>query len=303
MGRLRVVVAAVVVLTVATASAQTRAPRRISDLDDVPPANSAARPTSPPACDTPSDSIVHVRSARLVGINKLPVAAQSAIESMLTEHYYDECVMEAEITEHVRRSVQEHGYFLAEVHKPEITDLDDPRDGPREVSVVVRVDEGDLYRLGSITFVGYQALPVEQIRAAFLMNPGDILDVVKVGEALESLRTLYSRRGYLNFTPVPDANIDRQRHTVGLRITLDEGPQFRVGNVNIVGLDNKTQQSLLESWTMPSGKPYNSRLLENFFFEQRYTLPAGSTAAKNADLQVDSREHTVDITLDFRDQQ
>lgn len=299
MGCWRIIAATGLALANVLAFAQTPVPRRISDLDE---AGSAQKAPTAPTCNTPSDEIVYLESVRLVGLSKLAVAAESAIEASLTRRYYDSCVLESEVVEQVRDGVQQHGYFLAEVSEPQVTDLENG-DGPRKVALVVRVDEGELYRLGSVSFSGYTAAEIEQVRATFPMSPGEVFDTAKVRMGLESLRRLYGRLGYLDAAPMPKTEVDRVRRQVALRIAIDEGRQYRLRTVTVLGVDETTKQSLLADWTIPAGKPFNSRLLENFFLEHRYALPPGASAEKNADVQMDARSYSVDVTLDFRAEQ
>jgi outer membrane protein assembly factor BamA len=252
-----------------------------------------------PACTTPSDQIVHLQSVKLTGANRLSAADQDSITALLTGQNFDSCGMTSAVAYRVLDAVRERGYFLARVQDIAVTEVSGAAGDYRDVTLAIRLDEGDLYRLGSIAFAGYQAFPAEQIRAAFPMNPGEIFDTAKLSSALDSLRSLYARRGYLNLTPVPDTEVDRQRHTVALHISIDEGAQYRVRDVRILGLDNDTTQSLMGGWTMPPGKFFNSRLLENFFLEHRSELPAGSTVARNSSLLLDHKDHIVDVTLDF----
>lgn len=49
----------------------------------------------------------------------------------------------------------------------------------------------------------------------------------RIRQALERIRSAYVERHYLNFTMVPETNIDDSRHVISVVIECDEGKQFR----------------------------------------------------------------------------
>lgn len=81
------------------------------------------------------------------------------------------------------------------------------------------------------------AFSAEELRPLIPMHDGDIFSSLKVREGLEALFNYYRAHGYIDFVPEPKFKIDEVRQQITLVISLQEGPQYRLGNIEIVGLD------------------------------------------------------------------
>src|SRR5207253_10993253 len=61
----------------------------------------------------------------------------------------------------------------------------------------------------------------------------------------ENLRRAYGDLGYINFVSIPNTNFEDEEKLM-LDIDLDEGKQFYIGSVNILGLDEPVRQERSE---------------------------------------------------------
>jgi outer membrane protein insertion porin family len=93
------------------------------------------------------------------------------------------------------------------------------------------------YNLSGITFKNNKAISnLDTLRGLFPIKDGDIFSRAKIGTGLENLRKAYGELGYINFTSVPDTKFDDENKLISLDIDVDEGKQFRVERVNLLGL-------------------------------------------------------------------
>ena len=69
------------------------------------------------------------------------------------------------------------------------------------------------------------------LRQAFAIEHDDVFDTEKIQRGLDELRKLYASQGYINFVPVPNTYPNDQTGTVTLRVDIDEGKRFRIGNL------------------------------------------------------------------------
>jgi len=136
-----------------------------------------------------------------------------------------------ELGERIRAQFQDHGYFKAEMQKLDIKVID-PLASPKPVRLEAKVSEGPRYRLSSIEFTGNHAVSTLGLRAEFPIKVGDVFARSKIAGGLKSMRRLYSSRGFLDFTCVPDTKLDS-----GLRLNIEvqEGPQYRMDRLEISG--------------------------------------------------------------------
>jgi len=137
----------------------------------------------------------------------------------------------------VRNSWQERGYFNVSVGKTEIRTILSSHTST-QIAATVQVEDGLQYRLGSVTFKDNKAVRnPEFLRTLLPIADEQLFDVSKVRAGLGKLRTFAVKHGYVNFTAVPDAQVDDEHQTISLVIDIDEGKQFRVSSAKVIGLD------------------------------------------------------------------
>jgi outer membrane protein insertion porin family len=122
------------------------------------------------------------------------------------------------------------------------------------------VDEGLRYTLGAITFKHNKAINVKALRALFPINDGEIFSREKIAKGSEVLRKAYGEYGYINYTGVPATTIDDEKRLAFLEIDVDEGKQFYVSRIDIVGADAE----VLNDLALTPGQAYDVRLIELF---------------------------------------
>jgi len=173
-----------------------------------------------------------------------------------------------------RQQWQEHGYFKAQVTKRTAVLL---TSSPSELmaALTLYIEEGPLYRLAEISFRNVTVFPQESVRALFPMQPGDVFNTDKVRIGLDGLRNLYGTQGYINFTSVPDTEIDEANRRISLVIDVDQGRQFRVAKTNIVGLEPRLAARFSRDWPLKPGDFYNPALAYGFLERNASLVPPG----------------------------
>ncbi len=163
-----------------------------------------------------------------------------------------------EISERVRQVYMKRGYFKTLVDDPELKVI---RQNAKQeqIDVTISVEEGQQYRLKDISFTNQKAFTETELRKLMPIDAGDIFDVSKIHQGLENLRKLYGSYGYVNFTPVPDTQIDEDANLISLVIDVDEGELFRWGKLTVNGTESEpgARQKLLKAWQTYEGMPYD----------------------------------------------
>jgi len=170
-----------------------------------------------------------------------------------------------EIAERLRFEFQRIGYFKVLVTDPVVKSIG--KDGEREiVDVDIRIVEGEQYRLKHIRFVNNTVSSTAVLRAAFAISDGDIFDRAKIGAGLEDLRQTYAQQGYVDFSAIPETNVDEAAHFISLSIDVDEGYVFRWGTLTVQGVESEpgARDKLLRTWGSYEGKVFDPRLLQQF---------------------------------------
>lgn len=200
--------------------------------------------------------------------------------------------------ERVRAGWQDRGYFKVRVTGETKTLTSSPVN--QRIALNVHVDEGARYTLNEITFKNNKAVSnAKSLRGLFPITDGDIFNREKVAIGLENVRKAYGQFGYLNFTSVPETKVDEEKKAISLDIDFDEGKQFVVGSINVLGLDEPARQELISKLAIKPGQIYNSRLWEAAFRENAPTL-AECDCPNHEQLREDDKSGIVTLTLDFR---
>jgi outer membrane protein insertion porin family len=227
---------------------------------------------------------------------------------------YDATKLEEDM-ELVREQLQNRGYFKAVVGQPKTKIRDTGhagfhvpllQSGPgKATDITVPIEEGDRYRLGSITFKGNKAIPNSKaLRSLFPMKDGEIFERQKIAKGLENLKSAYGSLGYINFSSIPTPSFDEQKKLVSFDIDVDEGKQFSVRRIEFSGNTTTRDKVIRRELALEEGQVYNEqywklsiqRLNQLGFFEQ--IKPEDPT---NTERHLDEKEGLVDLTLKLKE--
>ena len=227
----------------------------------------------------------------------------------------------------IRATWQNEGYFKVQ-ESARATPLGG--DGTyQHFSVTVHIDEGLQYRVGDIRIAknpgpdeGTEVVsgvrrriwkevswddpegdpsarpifPLEQLRKLIPLEEGDIVSAERVREGLDAMKRLYGAQGYIDFTATPFTDIDDEHKTVSFRFDLDEQKQFRIGKIEVIGLDAATRYALI--WRLKPGDIFDYELFGDFFKDNQSLLPAGASP-ENAEIRRETKRALVDVKMAF----
>ncbi len=176
-----------------------------------------------------------------------------------------------EDSERVRQAYRDRGYANAAVEEPRTQIRDQgglnwftfrPNKGKR-IDILMPIEEGGRYRLGTITFSGNKAVSNEKaLRATFALKDGDWFNATMVNKGLEALKKAYGQLGYINFGAIPKLSYDDQKKTVSMQIDIDEGKPFYVSRIEFQGNTITRDRVIRRELLLEEGQVYNSQLWE-----------------------------------------
>jgi outer membrane protein insertion porin family len=217
-----------------------------------------------------------------------------------------------EDAERVRYYYQTKGYFKALVGDPK-TQIHDTngvkwyfpfKSSPgKAVDITLPVEEGQRYRLKSITFTGNKAVKnIQALRSLFKIKDGEIFDTEAIRKGLESLRKAYAALGYINFTPVPNTDADDEKRTISLRIDLDEGKQFYVRRIEFQGNTTTRDKVIRRELALEEGNVYNGNLWELSLLRLNQLQYFDQLKPEqDSEIKQNPQDGTVDITLKVKE--
>ena len=151
---------------------------------------------------------------------------------------------------HIIELYRLHGYFGVEVDPKTIAG----RDG--RSNLVFEIKEGDKLAVRRVAFAGNSAYPSNKLKGvvksgetnvlSLLLN-NDTYDAERIDTDRDLLRRFYRAHGYADVRVRSDARYDSGTKGVVVTFAIDEGPQYRFGQVDIVSNVKSVDPAALRS--------------------------------------------------------
>ena len=169
-----------------------------------------------------------------------------------------------------------------------------------EVDAILPVTPGKVYSTSEVTWQGNAAVKTDELLGLIHMPRGEPADAVRLENDLENVRRIYRSRGYMAAQVVPEPNIDDEKAIVSYVLKVTEGEQYKMGELEIVGLDTQATAQLQQAWTLREGDPYNADYAKKYLDTINRLLPGGVAWNIAIHEAVNAKEKTVDVTLRFQ---
>jgi outer membrane protein assembly factor BamA len=240
---------------------------------------------------------VRIDAVTFEGADYLPESIKAQITRRLEEPVYDHDDGWIDASrEIVLDTLREHGYFFAQVSAK--TGVLSGHQKEQRVAVTFQLSEDRQYRLSEITFANAHVFRPAELRKRIPLQDGDVFNLKAIRKGLEALTRLYGTRGYLNFAPSPDLRADNRNQRISVLLDLSEGQQFKVGSVEVLGLDRQLWGPTLRSKLVP-GQVFNSQWVSEVYDESKSVLPPDASPQDDVEITQDPKKATVAIVFNF----
>jgi hypothetical protein len=129
---------------------------------------------------------------------------------------------------------------------------------------------------------------------SFPSRKGDLFDRSKIASGLDSLRHLYASDGFIHLFTIPDTQTLSDA-TIALNIGVGEGPQYRMGKLEIVA-KKELADRLQGDWELPEGTVFDRTYIDKYISEHLSVLPLGF-APQDVKLVRNCRDASVEVML------
>jgi len=217
----------------------------------------------------------------------------------------------AKVQSDVQRMIELYrakGRFAATV-TPKVTPLPQNR-----VDVIYEVDEGPRTGIAKVNFVGNEVFTDNQLRGVVLtkesrwwrfFTSNDNYDPDRLEFERELLRQHYGRNGYADFSVTSaTAELTPDRKDFFITFTVDEGPQYTVGEVRVKTTLAKLDNEVLERFVpIRSGEIFDGEKMEKAV--ESITFATGATGYAFVEVNPRLTRHaatkTIDITFEVNE--
>jgi outer membrane protein insertion porin family len=195
------------------------------------------------------------------------------------------------------RVYRQRGYLRARFGDPAVQFLKG-EGPPNALLVTLPVTEGAQYRLKEIAWSGESVIPNADLVKSIRQAPGGVVDAVQLEQDVFALPMLYHDKGYLTANILPEASLDDATHAAVYKMMIRQGDLFRMGKLEISGVDEAQARSLQKLSRLRTGDPFQKSDFDAFVRQVLTALPrtaSGWRATTRLDTHHDTK--TVDVTL------
>ena len=192
---------------------------------------------------------------------------------------YDRRKLSEDLEIGIRGLYQDNGYFTVLVKEPVTDTVDINRGGipgpwplvgrkrGKATNITIPIQEGERFRMGRLVIRSSDpdkslSLKQEFLVSIFPLKEGDIFAIVKVRKALEDYTKLYGEFGFIDFTTVPDTDIDQAKKVINLTLEFDEQKQYFIRRIEFVGNVTTRDKVIRREILLDEGDLFNNRLWE-----------------------------------------
>jgi len=236
----------------------------------------------------PAVAQVHFTGNKLLSTTTLQQGiAGSAVGALYTEKRF-RAVLDASI----RPLYEQRGHLRVSFPKIETK----PATDVQGLAVTVQIAEGPPYKLRDVKITGEMADNARLLKEG-QFHTGDVVDMKAVQDGAKRMEAMLKRRGYLNAAATIDRTVDDAAKQVDVAVNIDPGPQYRMGKLDIVGLDITTEPYIRKMWSLKEKSPFDFDYPDIFLKEMPDVLE--NLGKTHSTIKPDPGTLTVDVILAF----
>ena len=194
----------------------------------------------------------------------------------------------------------QHGYLKAAIQQPQ-SSLSASGPCANAIVVTFAVEEGLQYRWADPVWSGNQAYAAPELNAALVLKPGDVADSTKIEKGWGEARGVYGKKGRLKARFRPEPVFDDARQTVTYQVAVIDGPEYRMGQVTIMGLPEDEAARVKAAWGLKAGEVFDTSYFTVFHnkIAREGLIKQAKGLRAVRDLKLDDQKLTVDVLVKY----
>lgn len=239
-----------------------------------------------------TSGVPKIKSVQLVGANHLSPDIQARFVAALENHDY----LRSEVKKNMERilvpAYLERGYiqFKSADIRPKMED-------DNTLAITISASEGTQYKLAGYSWSGNTVASAEQLSKFITLRPGEPVNLPRLQNEVEAARKFLGKfgRAAAAINPLPKFLEDR----VSYEFQVTEGDVYRMGDLDIQGLDSAATQKIRDFWKLAPGSPYDNSYAPSFV-KHLIMRRAGSSFTCEFLEQQDDSQKLVNVQLHFK---
>jgi outer membrane protein insertion porin family len=231
--------------------------------------------------------------------------------------------LQYDLQKNVRAYMWSKGYFQAQLGEPEVVGLGFKRTGlpvlkmfplplvtskDDTLKIIIPVTEGKLYRVGELKVEGNSIFSEQQILSYVGLQKGEVADGKRLQEGVyENLKKVYGGQGFVlynaEFDPeFKDNPAKPDEGIVDIKITIDEGKQFRLRRLEFTGNTFTRDRVMRREFLINEGDIYNQIWMETSVVrlnQTQYFDPVDKD--RDVEIRTDEEQGEVDLIVKVKE--
>ena len=171
-----------------------------------------------------------------------------------------------------------------------------------QVDAIVPVTPGKVYSTSGVDWKGSSAIATAELAPLLHLPTGQPADALRLLRDTENVGKLYRSRGYMTVQIKPDAELDDEKSSVHYALNIVEGDLYKMGELEILGLDTQATARMQAAWALREGQPYNADYPDKFRNDTGQLLPRGVRWVVSIHETLEVQDKTVDVEIRFKQQ-
>jgi len=240
---------------------------------------------------------IRIHQIEFPGADSAELPALETAAKKLSGQDYVRTILRVQAEKNFLPVYLERGYLKAAFSDSQPKVLED---SPEEtlVDVAFPVSPGLQYKLSELQLSGYNVFPVEKLRELIRLQIGQPANAVKLDKDIEAIKQLYGTRGYMAARIVTTPEMNDADSTVKYVLQFQEGGVYKMGDLEVRGLDSRTTERMVAAWKLREGDTYDAQYPKKFLESATGLLP-GEDWSIAVHESVEDKDKVVDISLHF----
>ena len=244
---------------------------------------------------------IRIRQVEFPGAGAAELPALQAAAKGLSGQDFERPALKMQAEKKFLPVYLQRGYLRAAFSdvQPRVTE-DTPEE--TQVDVAIPVSPGLQYKVGEIQLSGVSVFSAEQLRALIRLQSGQLANAVDLDKDLETIKRLYASRGYMAARVTATPQMNDADSTVKYGIQVQEGDVYKMGELEIRGLDSRTTETMTAAWKLREGDIYDADYPHKFTETAIARLP-GEGWSVTVHESPENKDKVVDVSLHFEHKQ
>ncbi len=264
------------------------------------------------ASEGPVDSIVYsvtdvpiqIRNVEFSGAGQAEIPALKEASKRVFDREYSRSILNSLVQHQLLPVFHSRGYLKATFGPPQPKVVKQPSEKSDDtvqnltiVDVIFAVTPGQQYKLKALEWSGNEEFPTELLQKMIHAPVGQPVNAPRLNDDLKEIQRVYGTRGFVAAAIKAEASFDDAASTAIMRLEVNEGSVYHMGELEFRGLDNSLTAKLRNAWKLRAGDVYNAAYLGEYLPEARKLLPSNFDWDVSSHVTANVREKTVDVDL------